>query len=106
MFGIVEQAGGSDRRRRPARGLGTTFRIICPGATAPPNSLEVTPLPAAIPDRPLRRGASVLLVEDEEAVRKLARITLEGSGYAVTDAPDGETALGSCLHRIAASMCW
>jgi CheY-like chemotaxis protein len=44
----------------------------------------------------------VLLVEDEDAVRKLARITLEGCGYTVTEAPDGETALDrlSAAERI------
>jgi two-component system cell cycle sensor histidine kinase/response regulator CckA len=31
-------------------------------------------------------------VEDEDSVRKLARISLEGAGYSVTEAPDGETA--------------
>jgi two-component system cell cycle sensor histidine kinase/response regulator CckA len=36
---------------------------------------------------------SVLLVEDEESVRKFARLTLQGEGYSVVDAPDGDTAL-------------
>ena len=38
-------------------------------------------------------GRSILLVEDEDAVRRLARMTLEACGYAVAEAPDGETAL-------------
>ncbi len=93
VFGIVQQTGGRIGVESTP-GVGTKFRIYLPWCDGPPNGLAITPMPMAIPDRPLNRGASVLLVEDEEAVRKLARITLEGRGYAVTDAPDGETALG------------
>jgi two-component system cell cycle sensor histidine kinase/response regulator CckA len=93
VFGIVQQAGGRIGVES-APGAGTTFRLSFPWCDGSPNHLAITPPPAAIPERSPTRGASVLLVEDEEAVRKLARITLEGRGYAVTDAPDGETALG------------
>jgi len=93
VFGIVQQAGGRIGVESTP-GVGTTFRISLPWCDDPPNGLAVTPLPLVIPDRPASRGACILLVEDEDAVRKLARITLEGRGYSVTDAPDGETALG------------
>jgi two-component system, cell cycle sensor histidine kinase and response regulator CckA len=92
VFGIVEQAGGRIGVTS-APGAGTTFQILLPWCAGSPSRQEVTPLPVAIPERSLGRGTSVLLVEDEDAVRKLARITLEASGYSVTDAPDGETAL-------------
>jgi len=92
VFGIVEQAGGRIGVTS-APGSGTTFEIQlpwCEGSLAPQ---ELTPLPPAAPERSLGRGTAVLLVEDEDAVRKLARITLEASGYTVIDAPDGEAAL-------------
>jgi two-component system, cell cycle sensor histidine kinase and response regulator CckA len=92
VFGIVEQAGGRIGVMS-APGSGTTFEICLPWCEGTPAIPEVTPLPPAAPERSMPRGTSVLLVEDEEAVRKLARITLEGSGYSVTDAPDGEAAL-------------
>ena len=74
-------------------GFGSSFRIDFPWCDGFPSSINATPLPPIVQERPLSRDASVLLVEDEDAVRKLARITLEGRGYTVTDAPDGESAL-------------
>jgi two-component system cell cycle sensor histidine kinase/response regulator CckA len=44
-------------------------------------------------DRLVGRGRSVLLVEDEDAVRKLAKTALEASGYSVTECDQGETAI-------------
>ena len=38
-------------------------------------------------------AGTVLLVEDEPAVRAVARRVLEGVGYLVIEAPDGQTAL-------------
>ena len=92
VFGIVEQAGGSIRVAS-SPGAGSRFCIELPWCDGPPSTVSATPLPSAVPERPLARCVSILLVEDEEAVRKLARITLEGRGYHVTDAPDGESAL-------------
>jgi PAS domain S-box-containing protein len=90
VFGVVQQAGGKiDIDSAP--GCGTTFRIDLPWsdapAAAPPGSVAAPPASAG-------RGRKVLLVEDEDGVRKLARFALEAHGYAVTEAPDGESALG------------
>ena len=92
VFGIVEQASGRvDVDSTP--GVGSTFRIDLPWCEGPPSSLIVTPFPLTMPEKQNRKGGSVLLVEDEESVRKFARLTLEGNGYTVTDAPDGDSAL-------------
>ncbi|HEY5940380.1 MAG TPA: response regulator [Gemmatimonadales bacterium] len=45
------------------------------------------------PSGPNWRGASVLVVDDEPAMRRILRRTLEAENFLVEEAPDGETAL-------------
>jgi DNA-binding response OmpR family regulator len=45
------------------------------------------------PHGPIWRGATVLVVDDERPVRQLLRRTLEGEGFHVEEAQDGESAL-------------
>ena len=52
------------------------------------SSHDGTPPPAAIPARP-----RVLLVDDEPAIRRVARLMLEGAGYAVTEVGTAAAAL-------------
>jgi two-component system, cell cycle sensor histidine kinase and response regulator CckA len=91
VYGIVQQAGGSIEVES-ALGAGSTFTILLPLCDAPA-PVPKTPLPA----RPAASSAcarrAVLLVEDEDRLRKLVRYTLEGQGYAVTEAVGGEAAL-------------
>src|SRR5262249_35464285 len=54
------------------------------------------PLPAPLPawdTDELGGDETILLVEDESEVRRLARRVLEHQGYTVLDAPDAETAV-------------
>jgi PAS domain S-box-containing protein len=90
-YSIVTQAGGRIGIDS-APGAGTTFRIDLPWCDDVPPASAFVPVtaPGSLQEG---RGRSILLVEDEDAVRKLARMTLETAGYAVTEAPDGETAL-------------
>jgi CheY-like chemotaxis protein len=88
--GVVEQAGGHVEVASAA-GEGTTFRIYfpCLGGERLP---AVVPPPSRVGAMP--RGAeTVLLVEDEDGVRALARFVLEACGYAVLEARDGAEAL-------------
>ena len=93
VYGIVQHAGGRITVESTP-GVGTAFRIDLPWCEANPG-----PSSGMLPVQGLRsasvagRGRSVLLVEDEAAVRKLARFTLEGQSYTVSESPDGETAL-------------
>jgi PAS domain S-box-containing protein len=86
--GIVRQAGGSiDVESVP--GVGTTFCVHLPRVQEAP----VSAAPAEVA-RPTARGTETLLVvEDEAAILKVARRVLGALGYAVLTASDGMEAL-------------
>ena len=94
VYGIVKQSEGHITCYSEP-GKGTTFTIYFPRivearAEAP------TPLPDAQP----RRGTeTILLVEDEEAVRGFARTVLERNGYRVLEAAGGMDALARVAAR-------
>jgi CheY-like chemotaxis protein len=87
VYGIVTQSGGLVQMRSDV-GRGTTMTVALPSVQAPP-----TPVPAD--EHAARGGASgtVLLVEDDAAVRRLAQSALEGQGWRVLAAARGEEAL-------------
>ena len=70
-------------------GAGTTFRIWLPQVDSPATAT----VPAVEPEVVAGKGETVLLVEDEVAVRSLVRKTLTRFGYEVIEARDGERAL-------------
>jgi signal transduction histidine kinase/FixJ family two-component response regulator len=87
-YGIVRQSGGHVTVES-ALGEGTTFRIYLPlrseSASATRASTEST--------SPTAGSETVLLVEDEEHVRALARRVLEREGYTVLSAASGLEAI-------------
>ena len=88
VYGIVHQSGGNIWVYSEP-GLGTTFKIYLPRIEEGTASLR----PAAVSTKPLGGSETILLVEDEEMVRKLACTVLEKNGYRVLEAPNGEEAL-------------
>ncbi len=86
VYGIIQRHEGTVDIRTEL-GKGTTFIISLPvrAEAQPPQETESTPAPAA----PLR----VLLVDDEELVRKILNEFLIGDGHDVTLAANGEEAL-------------
>ncbi|HAV63186.1 MAG TPA: hybrid sensor histidine kinase/response regulator [Verrucomicrobiales bacterium] len=88
VYGIVTQSGGTiDVSSKP--GEGTTFRIFLPVVKE-----EVTrATPMAGGARDTRGTETVLVTEDEEAVRALIRQTLVAKGYRVLEASNGATAV-------------
>ena len=87
VHGIVTQSGGHIELESVV-GLGTAFRIYLPAFPEEPAALH----PA---DTTTLRGGreTILLVEDEEGVRRLAVQVLERAGYRVLTAADASDAL-------------
>jgi PAS domain S-box-containing protein len=88
VFGIVEQHGGALRVSSEAR-RGTTVTALLPVAES---GEDVAPTAGPLP-APSGGTESILLVEDEEAVRRLAQRLLGARGYRVTAAGSGAEAL-------------
>ncbi len=88
VYGIVKQIGGYIWVDSEA-GRGTVFEIHLPAAAGQASRRVAEP---AVGTR-LRGSETVLVVEDEEMVRRLAVRILKGHGYQVLEAGDGEQAL-------------
>jgi two-component system cell cycle sensor histidine kinase/response regulator CckA len=87
-YGIVRQYGG-DIQVYSELGQGTTFKVYMPQVVLEPTALA-TPPPGL---RAQSGSGTILLTEDEEEVRALAREILEMCGYTVLEAASGEAAL-------------
>lgn len=91
VYGIVDQSGGFIKVDSRA-GAGTTFRIYLPRLDE--ESLDWASRYAC--EETLRGSETVLIAEDEDVVRDLAREVLESYGYNVLAARNGEEALAVC----------
>jgi two-component system, cell cycle sensor histidine kinase and response regulator CckA len=91
VYGIVKQSGGSIWVYSEV-GRGTTFRIYLPRCT---DAAEVKP-PVLSVVGPTTGSETILVVEDEAALRSLAQRILAASGYKVFTAANGWEALRLC----------
>jgi PAS domain S-box-containing protein len=87
-YGIVREAGGWIEVES-APGCGATFRIWLPAARPAP-ATPVVPKPAA---EKAQRDATLLVVEDQADVRRLALSILKRQGYRLLEAENGDHAL-------------
>ncbi len=89
VYGIVKQSGGNVLvYSEPNRG--TTFKVYFPAAD---HKMGIAPKAEAEALPPRAQGKTVLLVEDDVLMRGLTRQLLEGHGYVVVEAEDGNAAL-------------
>ena len=94
VFGIVEQSGGR-MVVESEPGKGATFRIFLPRTD------ELICDAVLVESRPLRGGETILLVEDDAQVRKVATAILQRSGYRVLSAQSGPEAIEMYRGRLA-----
>jgi PAS domain S-box-containing protein len=88
VYGIVTQAEGTVEIHS-SPGEGTTVEVLLPATTAAAAG-EAAPAPV---DESKGRGETILVVEDEDAVRRLVCRILRREGYSVLQASDGAGAL-------------
>jgi PAS domain S-box-containing protein len=92
VLGIIRGHAGSISVTSVA-GRGSCFTVVLPAAGVARSDSPAAPVSA------LRGTGRVLVVDDEEMLRNMARLALERSGYTVETAEDGESA----VDRFAAS---
>ena len=88
VYGIVKQSGGNIYVYSEP-GAGTSVKVYFPQVHARAASARDDQAQAS----PAGGNETILLVEDEEMVRSLARRILQGCGYTVLEAPNGLEAL-------------
>ena len=88
IYGFTKQSGGHVRiHSRP--GQGTTVRLFLPRDVATPEVVDLLPAP----EIPHGEGETVLVVEDDAAVRMIVLDELAELGYQTLEAIDGPSAL-------------
>jgi PAS domain S-box-containing protein len=92
-LGIVRSHGGVIKVYSAANG--TTFRIFLPSTAGVFQADETK----AQMDAPTGHGETILIVDDELAIREVAKVVLSKSGYKVLAADDGPSALALFMQK-------
>lgn len=87
VYGTAQQSGGAVELEGE-EGHGATFAVYLPAVEPPASPAGLDPLQVAEGE-----GAVILLVDDEESVRRYLRLVLEEAGCTVVEASDGQEAL-------------
>jgi PAS domain S-box-containing protein len=94
VYGIVKQSGGNIWVYSEP-GKGTTFKIYLPRVDEPLEELKEKVVKEELP----HGSETILLVEDEEVVRKLAVRILKRQGYTVLEGSHGNEAIDVCKQH-------
>jgi signal transduction histidine kinase/ActR/RegA family two-component response regulator len=89
VYGFVRQSGGAIAVDS-APGKGTMFSLLLPRTD---ETSERTPTPKQLVPQAQRGTGTVLIVEDERALRRLSATVLGQAGYRTIEAADGQQAL-------------
>jgi PAS domain S-box-containing protein len=95
VYGIVKQSGGYVWVYSELNN-GTVFKVYLPRVQSGARDEKVKTSTTGA----LRGSETILLVEDEEIVRRMARMILESSGYSVLEAGDVKDALRLCYENV------
>jgi len=96
VYGIVKQSGGHAVVRSEV-GVGSTFELCFPRAAR--EEMAIVPAAAAAPRSVAGSRGTILVVEDEEGVRRLVVEILQRAGYEALSAEGGEEAIRIVLER-------
>jgi CheY-like chemotaxis protein len=94
-YGIITQSGG-DIRMLTESGQGTAFRIYLPRVE---RGIEVEKQPAPFELQTEKRSETILVLEDEKALRALIREVLSKEGHTVLATGDPDEAIALCRQH-------
>ena len=95
IYGFAKQSGGQ-ARIHSKEGMGTTVTLYLPRHNG--RAEDSTADEARVLDR-AERGETVLLVDDEPAIRMLIGDVLQDLGYTAVEAIDGKSAIRQLEHH-------
>ncbi len=90
VYGIIKQSEGYIWPYSEP-GKGTAFKIYLPRVTAAGEAITVQP--PVVASKSQTAHETILVVEDEESLRHMARVYLERQGYSVLEAPEANAAI-------------